>query len=134
MFCIVCFMLCIVLFSHLLFTSCYLFVSTSGTFSCFSVYAIYCLISLLLFCIVLSLFACQHLRHLGLLLGGRRRGRLQYVAEYTRLYDNVSYYIKKSLCHIIVDYIILPYIIHPVSVRRFPSFRTQPLENLSRYQ
>ena len=24
--------------------------------------------------------------------------------------------------------------LHPVSVRRFPSFRTQPLENLSRYQ
>ena len=24
--------------------------------------------------------------------------------------------------------------VHPVSVRRFPSFRTQPLENLSRYQ
>ena len=23
--------------------------------------------------------------------------------------------------------------IHPVSVRRFPSFRTQPLENLSHY-
>ena len=25
-------------------------------------------------------------------------------------------------------------VVHPVSVRRFPSFRTQPLENLSRYQ
>ena len=25
-------------------------------------------------------------------------------------------------------------VIHPVSVTRFPSFRTQPLENLSRYQ
>ena len=24
-------------------------------------------------------------------------------------------------------------IVHPVSVRRFPSFRTQPLENLSHY-
>ena len=26
------------------------------------------------------------------------------------------------------------FVIHPVSLRRFPSFRTQPLENLSRYQ
>ena len=26
------------------------------------------------------------------------------------------------------------YSLHPVSVRRFPSFRTQPLENLSRHQ
>ena len=25
-------------------------------------------------------------------------------------------------------------LVHPVSVRGFPSFRTQPLENLSRYQ
>ena len=32
---------------------------------------------------------------------------------------------QKSLC---------PVVLHPVSVRRFPSFRTQPLENLSRYQ
>ena len=29
--------------------------------------------------------------------------------------------------------IITPAILHPLSVRRFPSFRTQPLESLSHY-
>ena len=34
---------------------------------------------------------------------------------------------------IVIIVIIVSIIIHPLSVRRFPSFRTQPLENLSHY-
>ena len=34
---------------------------------------------------------------------------------------------------VVVVVVVAVVVVHPVSVRRFPSFRTQPLENLSHY-
>ena len=50
------------------------------------------------------------------------------------VYDIIAYY--DIILYHIISYHIISHayersILHPVSVRRFPSFRTQPLENLS---
>ena len=65
-----------------------------------------------------------------------------YVAAYIIMLNCRLYCMFILLCYIAAYIIMLcAYVmktiiakIHPVSVRRFPSFRTQPLESLSRYQ
>ena len=47
------------------------------------------------------------------------------------IYIYIYIYTQEGLCWGVQDPLRCP--LHPVSVRRFPSFRTQPLENLSRY-